>query len=178
MTVLTTIRLRLEPFAEAHFDGLQTMNRDPAVMRYITGRPETPEETRAAIERVQKRWAEWGYSWWALIEQASGELVGAACLQHLAGDRANPHEIGWRLRPEYWRQGYASEAAREIAAFAFGTVGVPLLRAICDQANTASARVMQRLGMRYCGVERWYDCDTAAYEMTREEWHETPDRRG
>src|SRR6266446_10257101 len=57
MTVPITARLRLEPFENGHLDGLNAMNADPEVMRYLTGRPETREETLAAIERVKARWA-------------------------------------------------------------------------------------------------------------------------
>ena len=52
MTILTSSRLRYEPIDDRHFDGMQAMNRDPEVMRYILGRPETPDETRAMIARV------------------------------------------------------------------------------------------------------------------------------
>jgi RimJ/RimL family protein N-acetyltransferase len=85
-----------------HFAGLHAMNADPEVMRYLLGRPETPDETRAMIGRVQARWAEWGYSWWALLDRDTGALVGAGGIQHLGRDRANPHEIGWRLRSASW----------------------------------------------------------------------------
>ncbi|MDN3920622.1 GNAT family N-acetyltransferase [Roseateles violae] len=170
MTTLTTARLRLEPFADAHLEGLNAMNSDPAVMRYLTGRPETLDETRAAIARVQARWAEWGYSWWSFIEQDSGHLVGAGCIQHLGREKANPLEIGWRLRQDRWGRGYASEAAQRMAAFAFDELRAPLLRAVCDPQNQASARVMQRLGMRFCGIERWYEADCAAYEIDATGW--------
>jgi len=55
MTTLITDRLRLEPFDDHHFDGLQAMNRLPEVMRYLSGQPETPEQTRAAIDLVKGR---------------------------------------------------------------------------------------------------------------------------
>src|SRR2546423_11021410 len=68
MTLLTTSRLRLEPFTEGHVAGLNAMNSDPEVMRYLSaGRPETLDETRAVVERVMKRWEAVGYSWWAFI---------------------------------------------------------------------------------------------------------------
>jgi len=170
MTLLHTARLRLEPFADEHLDQLHAMNSDPAVMRYITGRPETLEETRASIERVKARWAEWGYSWWSIFERASGELIGAGTIQHLGRDAANPLEIGWRLRQDKWRQGFASEAAQAMAAFAFETLNAPDLSAVCDPDNQASAQVMLRLGMTYRGVERWYDADCAVYAMSRSDW--------
>jgi ribosomal-protein-alanine N-acetyltransferase len=170
MTVLTTPRLSLVPFNDTHLEGLRAINADPEVMRFITGRPETREETLAAIERVKARWLEWGFSWWSFIEAQSGEIIGAGCIQYLGRDTANPLEIGWRLRRDKWRQGFAIEAAVAMAAFAFQTVGAPLLCAVCEPENFASAAVMRKLGMRYRGIERWYDTDMATFEITRREW--------
>jgi RimJ/RimL family protein N-acetyltransferase len=170
MTELTTQRLRLEPLDNAHLTGLHTMNTDSEVMRYITGRPETLQETMGSIERVKQRWAMYGFSWWSLIELASGELVGAGCIQHLARNPANPLEIGWRLRRDRWRHGLASEAAVRMASFAFETLGAPLLTAVCHPENVASASLMKKLGMRYRGLEPWYDMMLTTYEITRSEW--------
>jgi RimJ/RimL family protein N-acetyltransferase len=170
MTILSTARLRFEPFDEGHLDGLQAMNSDPEVQRYLSQRPETPEETLAAIARVKARWAAWGYGWWAFIDSASGELVGAGCVQHLGHDRANPHEIGWRLRRDCWGQGLASEAARELARFAFEDLGAPLVTAIRHPDNLASQRVMERLGMLYVGLQTWHEEEVAVHELARAEW--------
>ena len=71
MTSLTTARLRLEPMTDAHLHGLFEMNRDLDVMRYITGKPDTLEDTQAMIDRVKARWAEWGYSWWTFFDVRS-----------------------------------------------------------------------------------------------------------
>jgi RimJ/RimL family protein N-acetyltransferase len=126
MTLLTTRRLRLEPFTEGHLAGLNKLNSDPEVMRYLSaGRPETLEETRAIIERVTKRWGEVGYSWWALLERETEDLVGAGAVQNLrreanlVPDRDCPLEIGWRLRRDRWGQGLATEAGRAMGDFAF-----------------------------------------------------------
>jgi RimJ/RimL family protein N-acetyltransferase len=170
MTILTTERLRLEPIDDHHFDGLQAMNRLPDVMRFLTGTPETPEQTRHMIELVKGRWAQFGFSWWAFIERDTGRLVGAGCIQYLGRDPANPHEIGWRLVPDKWGQGLASEAARTMAGWAFETLDALRLVAVCLPGNDNSAKVMQKLGMRYRGLETWYDRPHAAYELTRAEW--------
>ncbi len=170
MTILTTARLRLEPFDERHFDGIHAINSNPEVMRYITGRAETPDETHAVIARTAASWAGLGYSWWVWIEQSSGQVIGSGCVQNIERDLANPLELGWRLLPEKQGQGYAIEAAREMARFGFEVVNASCLYAVCDPANTPSAGVMQRLGMHYRGIERWYTRDTAAYSFTREQW--------
>lgn len=170
MTILTTQRLRLEPMADAHFDGLLAMNSLPEVMRYISGKPDTAADTLAAIERVKARWAAHGFSWWSMFELASGKLVGACGVMYLGGAPANPHELGWRLHPDYWGKGFASEAAARIARYAFDDLRAPLVTAVRHPDNLASARVMERLGMRYRGEEQWYERTLSVYEMTREEW--------
>ena len=172
MTVLTTLRLNLVPFTDDHLDGLSALNSDPEVMRYISGRPETRDETVVIIERVKRRWIEFGYSWWSFIEKESGEIVGAGALQNLrrgvtaSPDPSCPLEIGWRLRRDHWRRGLATEAARAIAGFAFDTVHASELYAVCDPENIASANVMKRLGMQYAGLQTWYGKNLVTYQTT------------
>lgn len=178
MTILHSARLRFEPMCQAHYDGLRILNGDPDVMRFISGRPETPDETRASIARVEQRWQTLGHAWWCLIEpevseqrgEQRGELVGAGCIQHLGHDPANALEIGWRLRPDRWGRGYAIEAAERMARFAFDDLQAPLLRAICDPGNAASARVMEKLGMHVCGEETWHGRTVLACEIDRAAW--------
>ena len=180
MTILHTSRMRLEPFAQRHLDGLSAMNQKPEVMRYISGVPETREQTAASIDRVQRVWAALGTSWWAFIETDSDQIVGAGCIQYARRERElpsdletlrqNPLEIGWRLHPDYWHQGLATEAALRMASFAFDTLGAAELIANRHPENTSSARVMERLGMRYRGIERWYGSDWVTHIAYREDW--------
>ena len=176
MTILTTTRLRLEPLAGPHLDGFNAMNSDPEVMRYLTGKPETLEESTAIIERVKGRWAEVGYSWWALVERDGGELVGAGALQNLRReatllpDLDCPLEIGWRLRRDRWGRGYAIEAATAIVDFAFDRFRPDELLAVCDPANAASSGVMKRLGMTDQGLQRWYGKELTTYRLAAATW--------
>lgn len=176
MTTLITPRLRLEPLDDSHFAGLHELNSDAVVMRYITGRPDTPEDTQLMIDRVKARWAEFGYSWWAFIRREDGLLIGSGCIQHLNRDPAGPLETGWRLRQDAWGAGYASEAARHMVGWAFKTLEPPLICAVCDPQNTASSTVMERLGMTYTGTGRWYDMDCARYDITATQWAASPAR--
>jgi RimJ/RimL family protein N-acetyltransferase len=170
MTVLETSRLRMEPMTEAHFDGLYALNSDPDVMRYIRGVPDTIDDTHAMIKRVKERWVQHGFSWWSFIEKETGELIGAGAIQPLGHQPGNPHEAAWRLRKDKWGQGYAIEAAKRMAAFAFDTLDAPLLCAVCQPANVASSRVMERLGMHYTGEETWYGSPLSMYRITRDDW--------
>lgn len=170
MTELHTARLRLEPCCQDHLQGLHMLNSDPLVMRYITGKPDTLEDTQSMIDRVQARWAEFGYSWWSFIELSSGEIIGAGCVQHLNRDPAGPLETGWRLRQDRWGQGFASEAAQAMGRFAFETLNAPLLCAVCMVENKPSSTVMERLGMAYRKMGRYYDHEMAYYDMDAAAW--------
>ncbi|MBL8328651.1 MAG: GNAT family N-acetyltransferase [Rubrivivax sp.] len=180
MTVLQTPRLLLEPFCDRHLDGLQEMNSHAEVFRYLSGEPETRAQTAAAIARVQRCWAAWGTSWWAFIEPQSARVAGAGCIQYLRREpampqdldslRANPLEVGWRLHPDFWGQGLATEAAGCMLSFAFERFAVPQILAVRHPANTASARVMERLQMRYRGLESWYGNTVATHELSRADW--------
>lgn len=170
MTILTTERLRLEPCTEAHIDELDALNSDIEVMRYITGVGITLEETKAHIELVKELWKNYGYSSWSIIELKTGKLIGTGGIQHLEFNPENPLETGWRLLPSKWGQGFATEAARCMVEFAFEKLGVEILRAVCHQDNISSVKVMRRLGMQYLGIERWYNLDTLAYCMTKEQY--------
>jgi RimJ/RimL family protein N-acetyltransferase len=172
--ILETPRLRLEPFDMTHLDGLQAMNSDPEVMRHLGG-VESRERTIEVIDMVRARWERYGFGWWSWLERTTGTLVGAGCIQHLARDPANPLEIGWRLKAHCWRQGLASEAARRMAAFAFDDLAQPLLIAVAAPENLPSRRVMERLGMRYRGLEPWWGHPAmATYEITETEWRSRP----
>jgi RimJ/RimL family protein N-acetyltransferase len=57
-----------------------------------------------------------------------------------------------------------------MASFAFETLGAPVLCAICDPDNRNSARVMERLGMRYKGQEVWHEKTVSVWQLAREQW--------
>ncbi len=69
-----------------------------------------------------------------------------------------------RLHPDHWGKGLASEAARRMAGFAFDQLGTASLLANAMPENLASRRVMERLGMRFRGIEHWWKLDLATYE--------------
>lgn len=186
MTILHTPRIRLEPFDDSHLEGLWAIDQLPEVMRYITGEPGTRAQTAAWVSRVQRCWKVLGTSWWAFIEPGSGRVMGAGCIQYarrsadLPDDldtlRSNPLEIGWRLHPDFWRRGLATEAAFRMADFAFQDLAAPELIAVRDAENVASGRVMDRLGMRYRGPENWYGQSVPTYHVAREDWLGRADR--
>lgn len=166
--MITTDRLLLTPFAPEHREGLFEMNSNPEVMRYLSD-PQTQEQVDEMIAKVQARWGKYGFAWWTVLLRDTDTVIGAACLQHLAHIEENPLEIGWRLIPDYHGKGYATEAGQAAMDFGFNTVGVDYVCAVADPENTASTKVMERLGMTYAGIQTHYDVPCATYEKHRKD---------
>lgn len=169
-TVLRTARLRLEPFEDHHFEGLLALNSEPSVMQFIgDGTPDTAEDVRDEISKAKGYWSSVGFGWWAIRLAHSEEIIGAGCIQRIENKSINPFEVGWRLRPDKWGKGFATEAGRGMIAFAFDELEVPRIFAVAHPSNDRSIRVMERLGMRSADLQHHYDRLVATYVLDRVE---------
>lgn len=148
-TVLTTERLLLRQIGEDDLDAHMRLLNTSAVMRHLGG--VQPREVIAAKHAASRAgFAANGFGFMMMVERASGEIVGHCGLRHVAHPLApNPqdHEIGWLVREDRWRRGYAEEAMRAVIDWAFAEIGVPQLVALTCEANAASWRLMAKLGM-------------------------------
>jgi len=119
---------------------------DSAVMRFIPGGALADvAEVRALLEQYVQRSRERGFSSWALVERATGRLIGDAGLA-LFGP-AQDVELGYTLGREHWDHGFATEAARACLAAAIEHLRPPRVIAVVDEENLASQRVAERIGM-------------------------------
>jgi RimJ/RimL family protein N-acetyltransferase len=148
--VAQTQRLRLrewDPDDETRFYDI--MNR-PDVMTHLGG-VQTPEEWRAAYERVIGFQEDYGHTFWILEDAEGKEILGFCGIKRAnapgAGILTGKHEIGWRLRPEAWGQGLAKEGAIACLDLAFGPLKAREVIATTLPANAPSQGLMKRLGM-------------------------------
>lgn len=146
---LETERLLIRPWVDPDDRvAFRALTLDPDVMRYVHGgRPYSDAEVDEWFAR-QARWMrELDLCMGAMIEKATGKLVGLAGTQPLGttGDL----EIGWWLAREVWGRGYATEAGGAAMRHVLETLGRPRAVAIIDPPNDASKRVAARLGMHF-----------------------------
>lgn len=106
------------------------------------------------LDRLNARLDCDGMTFFALESKADGALVGMTGLARLGPDLpfAPGVEIGWRLFPEDWGKGYATEAARACLDWGFATFEIDEVISFCVADNRASEAVMQRLGFRAGGT--------------------------
>jgi RimJ/RimL family protein N-acetyltransferase len=143
-------RVLLRPFVAADLDALHAIQSRADVTRYLYWEPRSVDQVRDVLaQRAARRTleAEGQTLNLAVLLRASGTLVGDVSLSWLS-DRHRQGEIGFVMHPDHSGRGLATEAARILMGLAFDELGLRRVIGRCDARNTASARVMERLGMR------------------------------
>lgn len=153
MIVHETPRLLLETWGLNDFEAFAAIARDPQVMRFIAEGAPWPDARIGWFMGKQSALQETlGFCNWKLTDRASHELIGFCGLAPL--QLVNEIEIGWWLKPAYWRKGLAFEAAERVVSAAFNEHAIRRIVARAYRANTRSVTLMERLGM---GFDRLLD---------------------
>jgi RimJ/RimL family protein N-acetyltransferase len=146
--MIETSRLILRPWRKSDMSLFAEQNADPIVMQYLTG-VLTRAESDAYVERAERHFVENGFCKWAVEVPGISPFIGAVGLTRVRfkASFTPAVEVAWRLSHRYWGQGYATEAAAAAIADGFDRVGLREIVAMTALGNTASIRVMERLGM-------------------------------
>jgi [ribosomal protein S5]-alanine N-acetyltransferase len=181
---LLTARLRLREFVASDWEVVWRYQSDPRYLRYYDWTSRSEAEVRAFVDtliRSQNDIPRIKFQLAITLRAAPPHmdaLIGN-CGIRKASDGATEGDIGYELAPWHWGHGYASEAARAIVAFGFDTLGLHRIWAECVADNTASARVLEKLGLQKEGrlrenrwmKDRWWD--TLLYGILDREWQDT-----
>lgn len=143
---LETERLELTPLDDNDVAGLVRHWGDAEVRRYLwDDKPVTDDMVSDVVTTSNRDFGQRSYGIWAVRFVHHRELLGMCGLREVRGGGAI--EILYSLRPRYWRQGLATEAARAVLNYAFEELGIAEVVAYFDDGNVASAGVLRRLGM-------------------------------
>ncbi|MFA5120662.1 GNAT family N-acetyltransferase [Zavarzinia sp.] len=145
---LETERLTLRGFGAGDTAVLGRLASDPQITRHLTTAPMSPAEATA---RAEAHWAEshdGTFGLWAI--EARGKIAGCASLK--PGSVPGEAEIAYRLLPETWGHGIATEAAACLIRHGFETLGLLRVAAVTAPDNFASQRVLEKLGLQYMGL--------------------------
>jgi ribosomal-protein-alanine N-acetyltransferase len=159
--ILETERLRLRPMCDDDYEPLCALYADPEVMRYVAG-VRTREQTRERLDVMIDHWARHGFGICALFHRPDDAFVGRCGVCYA---RAGEAELAYTLARPFWGRGLATEAARAASATAFERFRLPQIVAYADVQNTASQRVMIKLGMRPDGTAHVHGCDAVRYVL-------------
>jgi [ribosomal protein S5]-alanine N-acetyltransferase len=173
---ILTKRLALRPFAKTDIECVHEYASDPDVCRFIVYGPNSLEESKRFVGMAIAEFARvpCGNLHLAIVEQGSGELIGACGLEGIAKDL--DADLGYCLNRRHWNKGYATEAARALIAHGFVSMALHRIHATCRPANRASVRVLEKAGMQREGYLRenrfvrgkWED--SLLYSIVAGEW--------
>ncbi|MFG1946343.1 GNAT family N-acetyltransferase [Nonomuraea sp. NPDC048826] len=147
---ITTPRLTLRPFTPADLDALHAYESRPDVARYLYWEPRDRDAVRTFLDKKISRTAlldEGDAIDLAVTHRTTGTLIGN-CLLIWTSKTHRQGEIGYVLHPDQHGHGYATEAAREMLRLGFDGLRLHRITGRLDARNTASARVLEKLGMR------------------------------
>jgi len=157
--VIETRRLRLSTPEPGDDSFMLTLLNTPGWLTYIGDRNvHSPEEARAYIDRINQNPA---VTYWVIRLKDSLTPVGVISL--IQRDYLPHRDLGFALLPDYNGQGYAQEAASAVLAWLAQTSPKAPLLAISLPQNTASIRLLTRLGFRYLRLIRPAEEDLAVY---------------
>jgi [ribosomal protein S5]-alanine N-acetyltransferase len=143
---LRTARLLLRPFTPADTDAIYALQSNPRVLRYWDS---PPWKERARADRfiaVCRQMEQEGTGARLAIERAAdGAFIGWCCLIHWNPDYRSA-SMGYCLDDAVWGHGFATEAAGALLQWAFDTLDLNRVQAETDTRNTASSRVLEKLG--------------------------------
>jgi RimJ/RimL family protein N-acetyltransferase len=144
--LLRTERLVLRRWRDSDRAAFHALNSDPSVMATI-GPVMSRPESDAFLNRIERRFDEFGFGLWCidLDPHGRGESIGFTGLS--VPWFRDGVEVGWRLRSEYWRNGYATEAGGACLRFAFDRLQLDEVISFTARSNTRSQSVMERIGM-------------------------------
>lgn len=113
------------------------------------GGPRDPAKVRDILLEESRGDSRDDYSLWPVVEKSTDRIVGDCGLTAKEVDGRREIEIVYVFAADVWGKGYATEAATAIRDAAFTQRGLTRLIALIDPANVASARVAEKIGMRF-----------------------------
>lgn len=174
---METDRLLLRPWAADDVDPLAAIFAEGEVWRFPFDRGLTREETERFLQRQIEHWDVHGFGMWAAESKDANALIGYI---GLAVPTWLPQvlpavEVGWRLHPDFWGRGLATEGGRAGLRYGFEALGLDRIISIFTPENVASGRVMTKLGFRdvLTTQDPVRKTELTVREITRAEWEAT-----
>ncbi|KUL49129.1 acetyltransferase [Streptomyces sp. NRRL F-4489] len=182
---MRTPRLDLRPVRHDDFDAIYAYQRRPEVCRYLYWGPYDEAGSRASVADKASRTtlrASGDRLQLAVVVHETGTLVGDVTFVYTSREHRQG-TIGYVFNPDHAGHGYATEAAGALLRMGFEELGLHRVQAELDGRNTASARLLERLGMRreaHLRENEFLDgewADEVVYAILAREWREQRERQ-
>jgi [ribosomal protein S5]-alanine N-acetyltransferase len=164
---IETKRLILREFKNEDFYCVHKYASDPDVITYLPWGPNSEVDTKIYLDKVisyQLKNPRNDYD--IAVELKESSLIIGACGIHISNSATREGWIGYCFNKEYWRNGYAIEAAKAIVEFGFKNLNLHRIYATCDPNNIGSYKVLEKIGMKREGHLR-------EHKLQRGKWRDS-----
>ena len=146
--LFSSARLGFRNWCTSDLVPFAALNADPEVMAHFPKRL-SKKESADFMLRLQKHFLQKGYTYFAAEVIDTKEFIGFIGLayQDYISEFTPAIDIGWRLKKSAWGKGYATEGASRMLDFAFHSLGIKKIIAVCTADNFASENVMKKIGL-------------------------------
>lgn len=156
--VMQTKRLTLRRMLKSDYKDMYEYASQPIVTRYLLWDEHDSEAyTYKYLQYIQSRYRLGEFYDWAVVardpEGGRGKMIGTCGFTRFHGEH-NAAEIGYVLNPAWWGMGIAPEAVTAVLRFGFTELRLHRIEARYMAGNSASRRVMEKVGMTYEGMAR------------------------
>ncbi|MGQ3887832.1 GNAT family N-acetyltransferase [Legionella sp. CNM-1927-20] len=167
--ILETKRLVLKTMTAKDLSCLFNLRSNPMVMKFIgNGKVQTKEQVKEFIKLAPNYFKEYGLGFFNAFKKENGDFIGQAGLIHLGFDVNQPEiELAYRLLPEYWHKGYATELANALIEWGFREKKLARIVAMVHPENEQSRWVLEKSGMSYLGIINFGNNPVPCYEIKK-----------
>ena len=145
--IAETQRLKIVEMTVDDIDLLYQLTGDKDVMRYFP-KILSYDDTKRMNRKILDHYKKYGYCFWKVLLKPKEEFVGISGLLHQEIDGKVEIEIAFRIKPEHWNNGYATEAANACKDYGETALRKKRLISLIHRQNNASKRVVQKLGAK------------------------------
>lgn len=174
---LTTQHLHLREVQPSDAEALFAIKSDPEVTaRYAQEPHRSLEDTHRWIQRLQDSYQQRDALFWCLTLKGNDRAIGGCTLWNLEPPGYHHAELGYELHPDYWGRGFITEANRALIDYGFRELDFHRIEACPLDENTASRRLLAKLGFSYEGnlrqrlFFRGEFKDQLYFSLLKEEW--------
>ena len=165
--ILETDRLFLREYVEDDAEAFFRLNSDPEVLRFVPDKRllNVEQARQILVDHPIADYRKYGFGRGACILKSTGEQIGFAGLKYL--EELGEVDVAFRLMPNHWGQGLATEAAIASVRFGFADLGLKRIIGLVMPENIASVRVLEKTGLRYAEPVTFWGHQFSKYVITR-----------
>ena len=147
--ILETDRLLLREYMEEDAEAFFKLNSHPEVLRFVPDKPllNIQQARQILLDHPIVDYQKYGFGRGACILKSTGEQIGMAGLKYL--EELGEVDVAYRFMPTHWGLGLATEVALASVQFGFAHLGLKRIIGLVMPENIASARVLEKTGLRY-----------------------------